>query len=96
MKPPRTFFLSDLLGCRLHTAEGKRLGHVADIQLSEGPEHKVIALIYGRSGLLYRLHVLNPLHDPKQEPSEPDSVPWEAVERIEPPVITLKPGHEPG
>ena len=88
------FLISDLLGARIVTAEGKTLGHVRDIQLTSGPDYKVTALMYGRGGLFHRLHLLNPFRHGKPSISKPDTVPWDAVASFERPVIKLKPGFE--
>src|SRR5437762_9049462 len=90
MNHPSHLMIGDLLGSRLITSEGKCIGRVADIELSQGPEYRVLSLIYGRRGLLYRLHVLNPFRQLGPE-RPPDKVAWEAVERIDGPVITLRP-----
>ncbi len=86
------FLISDLLGAKIVTAEGKQLGHVRDIQLTHGPEYKVTALMYGRSGLLHRLHLLNPFRKRNSPLSKPDTVLWDAVASFERPVVKLKPG----
>lgn len=88
-----TLFLGDLLGCEIVTAEGKVLGHVADIQLSQGPVYSVIALLYGEQGWLYRWHVLNPFKRGVQRP-EPKKIPWSAVASFQQPVVRLKAGYE--
>lgn len=92
MDNPPTLFIGDLLRCKLVTAEGKLVGHVTDIQVSKDSEHRILAFMYGRRGLLYRLHVLNPFRSPEEKAVLPDTIPWERVERISFPVILLKPG----
>ncbi|MDQ6661265.1 MAG: PRC-barrel domain-containing protein [Chloroflexota bacterium] len=86
--------MGDLLACKIVTAEGKRLGHIADVELTPGPEYRVTKLLYGQRGWLHRLHVLNPFVDKKSH-HKPDSVPWDAVDRIEGSTVILKPGCEP-
>ncbi|HXR66387.1 MAG TPA: divalent metal cation transporter [Ktedonobacteraceae bacterium] len=88
-QPP--LFIGDLLRYKLVTSEGKLVGHVTDIQLSKDPEYRILAFIYGRRGLLYRLHDLNPFRHLEYEEILPDKVPWEMVAQIAFPVITLKP-----
>ncbi len=88
------FLISDLLGARIVTADGKTLGHVRDIQLSTGPEYKVTALMYGRGGLFHRLHLLNPLRRGKPSIAKPDTVSWDAVASFERPVVKLKSSFE--
>ncbi len=87
--------ISDLLGCRIVTAEGKVIGHVADVQLTPGPEFRVTALLFGRRSWLYRLHVLNPLAERASAPAELDRVAWEAVAHIKHGTIKLKEGYQP-
>jgi sporulation protein YlmC with PRC-barrel domain len=89
---PTKFFISDLLRCKIVTAEGKRLGHVLDIQLTQGPEYKVTALLYGRSGLFHRLHLLNPFRKQGSAPPKPDTVPWDMIASFENSTVKLKPG----
>lgn len=91
-QPGSTFFMEDLIGSKIVTAEGQEIGHVVDALISEGPEYCVTHLLYGRSGWLYRLHVFEPitqkfgLHVPSHV------IPWEAVERFERFTVTLKSG----
>lgn len=86
--------ISDLLDCRVVTAEGKVLGHVADVQLSPGPDFKVIALMFGMQSWLYRLHVINPFRKASQ-PARPKVVLWESVESVGRSVIRMKPESSP-
>ena len=51
-----THNLEELLYKRIITANGKKLGHVFDIQLSRDGEHRVTALMFGQKSLLFRLH----------------------------------------
>ena len=60
MRQKPTIFIGDLLGSKIVTADGRRIGHVVDIQLSRGDEHRATALVYGAHGWLYRWHVLAP------------------------------------
>jgi sporulation protein YlmC with PRC-barrel domain len=83
-------FISDLLGCKIVTAEGQCLGRVMDIQLSEGPEYAVTALMFGRGALMHRWHVLNPFQTHKEQVVRIYCVPWEAVGTLEKAVIRLK------
>jgi sporulation protein YlmC with PRC-barrel domain len=87
-------FIGDLLDCKIVTSEGKVIGHVADVQLTPDRGYKVIALIFGRRGWLYRLHVLNPFSTREPQQARPDTVPWDAVESFERTIVKLKPGHE--
>jgi sporulation protein YlmC with PRC-barrel domain len=71
-------FISDLLGCKIVTAEGKTLGHVLDIQLTHTPACTIHALLYGHSGLLHHFHMLNPFRNPHANPPPPTTIPWTA------------------
>lgn len=86
--------LADLIGSKIVTAEGKRIGRVVDIQISIGPEHEVSALIFGRYAWLYRFHVLRPFARTFGLHHQPQIVPWSAVARFERLVVTLKVGQE--
>ncbi len=86
-------YIGNLLGSKIVTAEGKRIGHVADIELSPGPEYKVTGLFFGRRGLLYRLHVPDLFIQKRTQESKPYKVPWNAVDRIESGTVKLKPGY---
>jgi sporulation protein YlmC with PRC-barrel domain len=88
------FFITDLIGSRIVTSEGKQLGHVLDIQLTHGPEYKVTVLMYGSVGLFHRLHLLNPFRKGNPSLPKPDTVPWDAVASFERPVVKLKSGFE--
>ena len=85
-------YIGNILGTKIVTAEGKMIGHVADIQLSPGPDYTVVALIFGRRGWLFRLHILNPFSSVEKRPRKPKTVPWDAVDRIEGGSVILKPG----
>ncbi|QBD75370.1 PRC-barrel domain containing protein [Ktedonosporobacter rubrisoli] len=91
-KQEAAVFMGDILSKKLVTAEGKTLGHVADIQLSDGPEYRITALFFGGRGWFYRLHLLNPFVSRKLLSNKPYVVSWEDIERIEQHAIVLKPG----
>ena len=91
----RTIFIADLLGSKILTAEGKHIGHVVDIQLDRGNQHKVTALVYGAHAWLYRWHVLAPFASKFGFSFEPDTIPWHAVDQFENLTIILKRGYEP-
>jgi sporulation protein YlmC with PRC-barrel domain len=88
----RTVFLSDLMGCSIVTAQGKTLGHIRDVEISEGPEYCVKALLYGWGGVAQHLHMLNPFRSSQQEPPRPQAIPWHAVESFEARVVRLRAG----
>lgn len=95
MKPgPRKIFLNDLLGCKIITAEGKMLGRIRDVEISEGPRYQVKALLYGWGGIANHLHVLNPFRGQLQEPPRPQAIPWHEVESIEAHAVRLRAGFE--
>lgn len=96
MQHTQTILIADLLGSRIVTSEGKKIGHVVDIQITSGREHVATALVFGQHGWLYRWHVLHPFARKFGLGFEPDTIPWDAVERFERFTVTLKPGREPG
>lgn len=87
-----SFAIGELLGGKIKSAEGQMIGHVADLQLSEGPEYVVTALFFGRSGWLHRWHVLYPFVQMFGVSIRAKTVPWDAVESIESGIVRLKPG----
>ena len=86
--------IEDLVGSKIVTAEGKRVGRVVDVQVTRGPEYEVSALIFGEYAWLYRFHVLRPFAWTFGLRHQPRIVPWDAVGRFEHFVVTLKAGHE--
>lgn len=91
-KPPST--ITDLLAHRVMTADGKQLGHVADLELSPAPEYKITALLYGASAWLHRLHVLHRFAGILRLRVKPGTAAWDDIARIENGVITLKPEYQ--
>ncbi|GLV56813.1 hypothetical protein KDH_36520 [Dictyobacter sp. S3.2.2.5] len=89
-RAPAKMFISDLLGCKIVTAQGKVLGHVLDLMLTAAPEYRVRALMYGRSGLFHRLSVLSPFRKMAGVNPPCDTIPWHAVDSLEGSLIRLK------
>ncbi|HET9922206.1 MAG TPA: PRC-barrel domain-containing protein [Ktedonobacteraceae bacterium] len=95
MSSSRTILrIEDLIGSKIVTAEGKRLGSVVDIHITREREPEVIALVYGQFGWLYRLGVLMPFSQVFGLQFKPRSIPWKAVATFEHLTITLKSGYE--
>jgi sporulation protein YlmC with PRC-barrel domain len=90
----KTLRISNLLSCKIITADGKVVGRVADVQLTPAPEYRITALLFGPRAWLLRLHMLNPFAS-RPSAKAPNRVLWETIDRIEPPTITLKPGCAP-
>jgi hypothetical protein len=87
--------LTNLLGSKIVTAEGRTIGHVADIQLTRGPEYQVKALLFGWSGWLHRLYMLNPFSRRKPaQPPAPKAILWDAVDSFDCSIVRLKPGFQ--
>lgn len=89
-----TRFLEELLNKKIVTADGKTIGHVFDIQLSRDGEHRVTALMYGESSLLYRLHIYEPVARAFRLKHKPQTIPWDAVEHVNRAGVRLKRGYE--
>lgn len=96
MSQKRTIFIADLLGSKILTADGRHVGRVVDIQLTQSEEPRATALVYGSHGWLYRWHVLVPFASKFGLSFEPDIIPWNTVDRFENLTIILKHGYEPG
>jgi len=89
-----TISIADLIGSKIVTAEGKKIGHVVDIEVTHGPVYEVTGLVFGRYAWLYRFDVLYPFAKAFGLDVEPDTIPWHAVEHFEQFTVILKPGHE--
>ena len=83
-----------MLNHKIVTADGKHIGHVADVVLTKDAPHRVTGFLYGESGWEHRLHLLNPFTKVDHEQTEADPLPWEAVDRIEGNTIILKEGYQ--
>ncbi len=92
----RSLRLQSLVASTIVTADGRKLGRVVDIEVTQPPEFRVHALVYGKRGWLDRLGVLIPLAHFAGRSGQPKTVPWDVVDRFEEFTITLKPGYEPG
>ncbi len=82
--------IENLLDKKIVTADGKTLGHVIDIQLSQDSKYRIIALMYGYHSLLYRLHVFDPVARAFHLHDKPKTIPWEAVAHVDQSAIQLK------
>ena len=90
-KGKRIIRLQELLGSKIMTHDGKKVGHIFDLQVSHGPEYEVVSIVYGRLAILYRMHVLYPfarmLH---LKSREPETIAWSQVASFEDRRIMLK------
>jgi sporulation protein YlmC with PRC-barrel domain len=80
---------SDLIGCRLRTASGERLGRVHDLRaVKAGGGWELVGLVVGGGGMLARL-----LGDSGPDPlSRGDVIPWRAVTSLEDGVVIVRDG----
>ena len=84
---------AELISSRVVTADGRELGKVVDLHLSAGPGYEVTELLIGPAGWLERLDIAR-LFSARIARSQPDRIPWSAVDRFERNRVILKPGHE--
>jgi poly(hydroxyalkanoate) depolymerase family esterase len=89
-----TLTIEDLVGSKVVTAEGKQVGRVIEVQVTPGPEYRVIALEVGLSAWLARLHLLGRLGALRGTDIKPRTVSWDDVDRYERFTVILKPGRE--
>lgn len=82
--------IEDLLDKKIVASDGKILGHVIDIQLSDDSNYQIVALMYGYHSLLYRLHVYQSVARAFHLQNTPKQIPWQAVERVDQAAIWLK------
>jgi hypothetical protein len=90
----QTLTIEELVGSKVVTAEGKRVGRVIEVQVTPGPEYRVIGLDVGLSAWLDRLHLLGRLVALRGEDIKPRMASWDDVDRYERFTVTLKPGRE--
>ena len=83
--------IEDLIGSRVLTAEGDRVGRVVDLEVTPG-DYRVTALVLGRYGWLERLDIGKSFAGRLMLRDSPSVIPWSAVARFEPWIVTLKPG----
>lgn len=83
--------MQELLGSKIVTHDGKKVGHIFDLQVSHAPEYEVVSIVYGRLAMLYRMHVLHPFaHMLHLKSGEPETIAWNQVASIEHRKVTLK------
>lgn len=87
---PAAFYLEDLIGSKIVSAEGKHIGRVVDVRIATTPNYHVTGLLYGGSGWLNRLHVFDTLTHRFGLHADPHIIPWDAVTRFEHFTVTLK------
>lgn len=90
----RKVYVEDIVGSKIVTSEGKKIGRVVEMLVTRGSEHEVTALVCGRYAWLYRFHVLESFTKTFGLRIEPHTIPWNAVERFERFVVVLNPGYE--
>jgi hypothetical protein len=86
--------IEELVGSKVVTAEGQQLGRVIEVQVTPGPEYRVIGLDVGLSAWLERLHLLGRLVALRGTDIKPRTASWDDVDRYERFTVTLKPGRE--
>lgn len=83
--------LSEILGLKVRTESGERLGRVHDVRAELGARSlRVTGLVVGGLGLLERLGIGSPRSRPRIRTD--DVVPWSAVVRADRRGIVVKDG----
>jgi sporulation protein YlmC with PRC-barrel domain len=90
----KTVTMEDLVGSKLVTAEGKQVGRVTEVQVTPGPEYRVIGLDVGLTAWLERLHLLGRLVALRGTDIKPRTASWDDVDRYERFTVVLKPERE--
>lgn len=90
----KTITIEELVGSKVVTAEGKQVGRVIEVQVTPGPEYRVIGCDVGLNAWLYRLHLLRRLARLLGQDRKPRTAYWDDVDRYERFTVTLKPGRE--
>lgn len=76
---PTCFYMEDLIGSVILTADGRRVGKVIDVRMRNHHQPRIEALAHGATGWLYRLHVLRPLASLTGAHMGLSLIPWEQV-----------------
>ena len=89
---PRRVLIAQLVGKRVETTGGKRLGRVVDVELVvDVGGVRVAGVEIGRIGFLNRLRVVRPLAE-RAGSGDPHVVRWEDVERVEKGRVVVRAG----
>jgi hypothetical protein len=89
--------VSDLMGCRLVTESGERLGHVFDVRVKRDPRSsgaradqkwKLDALLYGEAGMLIRFGAITARQ--RVARNRHDELPWSEVVAVAPGKVTVR------
>ena len=75
MARPRTLSIADVLGSRILSADGRRIGHVVDLRV-DPQTYAVSDLLVGHMAWLRRLRVYRGTH-------KPHAIPWSAVKSFD-------------
>lgn len=89
---PRTIRLSEVVGSKIVTPDGRKVGRVADLRVTPGPTYRVTALEIGTPGWLDRLGIAQVFKMGKKFKQKPHLVPWDAVAELDDGRLILKPG----
>jgi sporulation protein YlmC with PRC-barrel domain len=83
---------SDLIGCRVETDSGKRLGRVHDLRARAiDGEWELMGLVVGRRGIVARL-----IGDSGPDPLvRGDVIPWRAVAQLQDGLVIVREGTTP-
>ena len=84
MARPKTISIADLLGSRILSADGRRIGHVVDLRV-DSQTYAVSDLLVGHMAWLRRLRIYRGVH-------KPHAIPWSAVESFDRYTIRLSKG----
>jgi PRC-barrel domain protein len=88
-----SFSIEDLVGSRIETADGRRVGRVVDVEVEPAPSYRACALLYGLYGWLYRFHALRAAAKTMGLHARYEHIPWDAVAAYDGRTVRLKPGY---
>jgi len=88
-----SFSIEDLVGSRIETAEGRRVGRVVDVEVEPALSYRACALLYGLYGWLYRFHALQAAAKTVGIHARYEHIPWDGVADFDGRTVRLKPGY---
>ena len=89
---PDTLHVEDLIGSRVEEANGRLLGHIADVVVKPEAGYRITALELGRIGWIDRFDLVRALGRFVEGHGKPCIVAWTDVSRFDHGTVTLKPG----